>query len=70
MQRKTKKINYDVSVIHTSIYIGLGFQILPKMISVSVDAPSSQKLIERISSQVCILSRRCLFQASLYVFYP
>ena len=37
------------------------------MINVWVDAPSSWKIMEGISSQVCILSRQYSFQASLYV---
>ena len=40
----------------TSIYIGLGLQLLPQMVNVWVDASSSQNTMEGISSQVCILS--------------
>jgi hypothetical protein len=48
----------------TSIYIGLGLQILPQTVNVWVDAPFSQKMMEKISSQVCIFSGRYSFQAS------
>jgi len=54
--------------MNTSIYIGLGLQLLPQTVNVSIDAPSSWK-IERISSQVCILSGRYLFQASPCVMF-
>ena len=40
----------------TSIYTGLGLQLLPHMVNVWVNTPSSQKTMEGISSQVCILS--------------
>jgi len=48
----------------TSIYTRLSLQLLPQMVNVEVDAPLSQKTMEEISSQVCILSRRYSFQAS------
>ena len=48
----------------TSIYIGLGLQILPQTVNVLVDAPFSQKMMEEISSQVCIFFGRYSFQAS------
>jgi hypothetical protein len=48
----------------TSIYNELSLQLLPHMVNVWVDAPSSQKTMEGISSQVCILSRRYSFKAS------
>ena len=47
----------------TSIYIGPVLQLLPHTVNVRVDAPLSQKMMEGISSQVCILSRRYSFQA-------
>jgi len=48
----------------TSIYTGLGLQLLPHTVNVWADAPSSQNMMERISSQVCILSGQYSFQAS------
>jgi hypothetical protein len=50
-----------------SIYIELDHQLLPQTVNVWVDALSIQKMMEGISSQVCILSRRYSFQASLCV---
>ena len=44
----------------TSIYIGLGLQILPQTVNLLVDAPFSQKMMEEISSQVCT-SQVCIF---------
>ena len=41
----------------TFIYTGLVLQLLPHMVTVWVDALSSQKIMNGISSQVCILSR-------------
>ena len=54
--------------MNTSIYIGLSLQLLPQTVNVSIDAPSSWKM-ERISSQVCILSGRYFFQASPCVMF-
>jgi hypothetical protein len=48
----------------TSIYIGLGLQILPQIVDVWVDALLSRRTIKIISFQVCRLSRRYSFQAS------
>jgi hypothetical protein len=48
----------------TSIYTELGLQLLLHMVNVCVDASSNQKIMEGISSQVCILSEWYLFQAS------
>jgi hypothetical protein len=48
----------------TSIYTELSLQFFPYMVNVWVDAPSSQKMMEGISSQVYMLSRRYSFQAS------
>ena len=48
----------------TSIYSGLVLQLLPHTVDAWVDASSSQKIMEGMSSQVCILSRRYSFQAS------
>ena len=50
----------------TSIYTGPVLQLLPRTVNVWGDAPLSQKMMEGISSQVCIVSRRYLFQASQY----
>jgi len=47
----------------TSIYTGPVLQLLPQTVNVRVNAPLSQKMMEGISSQVCILSRRYSFQA-------
>ena len=47
----------------TSICTGLVLQLLPQTVNVWVDAPLSQKTMEEISSQVCILSQRYSFQA-------
>jgi len=41
----------------TSIYTELVLQLLPHTVYVWVEAPSSQKMMEGISSQVCILSQ-------------
>jgi len=46
-----------------SICTGPVLQLLPQMVNVQVDAPLSQKMMEGISSQVCILSWRYSFQA-------
>jgi len=48
----------------TSIYTGPVLQLLPQTVNVWVDAPLSQKIMDGISSQVFILSRQYLFQAS------
>jgi hypothetical protein len=53
----------------TSIYIGLGLQLLPQTIDVWVDAILSRRMMEGISSQVCRLSRRYSFQTSPYVVF-
>ena len=47
----------------TSICTGPVLQLLPQTVNVRVDAPLSQKMMEGLSSQVCILSRRYSFQA-------
>jgi hypothetical protein len=39
----------------TSIYIGLGLQLLPQMVIVWINASLNRKMIEGISSQVFIL---------------
>jgi len=48
----------------TSIYTGPGLQLLPHTVNVWVDALWSQKKMEEISSQVCILSRQYSFEGS------
>jgi hypothetical protein len=47
----------------TTIYTELVLQLLPHMVNVWVDAPSSQKNKGNIT-QVCILSQRYSFQAA------
>jgi len=44
--------------MNTSIYIGLGLQLLPQTVIVRIDASSSRKMIEGILSQVFILFER------------
>ena len=51
----------------TFIYIGLGFQLLPQAVDVWVDALMSRITIKGLSSQLCILYGRYLFQAPPYV---
>jgi hypothetical protein len=46
----------------TSIYIGPVLQLFPLTVNVWGDAPLRQKMMEEISSQVCIVSRRYLFK--------
>ena len=55
-------MNYVATVISnlSNGYIhlyGPVLQLLPQTVNVWVDAPLSQKMMEGISSQVCILSR-------------
>ena len=59
----TMHVQSLTSRMDTSIYIGPHLQLLPQIVNVWVDALSSQKMMEGISSQVCILSRRYSFQA-------
>jgi hypothetical protein len=47
-----------------SFYIGLGLRFLPQTVNVRVDAPSSRKTMEEISSQAYILFGRYSFQAA------
>ena len=47
----------------TSIGAGPVLQLLPQTVNVWVDASLSQKIMEGISSQVCILSQWYSFQA-------
>jgi hypothetical protein len=53
----------------TCIYIGPDLQLLPQMVNVWVDALSSQKKMKGISSQVCMLYGRYLFQSSPCVVF-
>jgi hypothetical protein len=45
----------------SSIYVGLGLQVLPQMVNVWINALSSWKIMKEISSQVCILSGQYSF---------
>jgi hypothetical protein len=49
------------SRMNTSIYIVPGIQLLPQIVNIWVNALSSRKMLEGISSQVCIFSGRYSF---------
>ena len=54
-KERQQNFNYDARV-NPNLLNRQGPQLLPQIVNVYVDALSSRKIIEGISSQVCILS--------------